>query len=99
MLFTYQTATTGLLRGGISIDGLKEYASDLFSITVEGANHTVHTIYAKQFAKNKCRIRDEYQGYPNTTLKKTVKEIKKLNSFEDSGPSSSSTKSPSIGTN
>jgi hypothetical protein len=58
-------------------DGLKEYTGDKFSITVEGARHTVHTIYSKQFCK-KYHIRDEFQEYPH----KTVKEITKSNSFE-----------------
>jgi hypothetical protein len=52
-------------------DGLTEYKGEKFSISVEKADHIIHSIYSKNF-KGKTRVRGETQEYPNKTVKEAI---------------------------
>ena len=54
-------------------DGLKEYAGEKFSISVEGADNTIERIYSKDF-NGKIKPRYEIQEYPEQTIKKAIND-------------------------
>jgi len=58
-------------------DGLKEYAGEKFSITVEKAKHTIERIYTKDF-NGKKRPRWEIQEYPNKSVKEAINDKQRV---------------------
>jgi len=54
-------------------DGLKEYAGETFSTTLEKARNSIVRIYSKDF-KGKTRPRYELQECPNKTVKETIND-------------------------
>jgi hypothetical protein len=63
-------------------DGLKEYAGEKFSITVDKARNTIERIYSKDF-NGKTRIRKEIQKYPNKTVKETINDKLRISISND----------------